>query len=646
MKNKPTLITLAGAILLASFTLFVSCRHEKANKEEIVHFLDNFSNYINVGDAEKLNSLFEVKLAPKSLKKLISLLTGKSEFLSKEKPLASITLAVEESKIKSISDDLVLAEVQAELTHQDMDKKISSITIKIRKISATQYKIVQIDAKKLIADYAEYAAIVKRKTFTDKDLFEPQTIAAFKTAEQLKTKYDSVLWFAYYNNQTYYYVLKGKWEIEKDLSDNIYRKDTTKDDYKIGLVGPDLKEIIPVNYTLIHNISGTFPNLIEVENGNNKGFFDLNGKEVVQVKYSSIYPIEDENNLAVLKDNQDYYYLKKDFTISEKVNLKLTDFFSKIKDLKTAYNLKDKAPKFITEYNSRSNNGAIYLPPSYLVDLNLVNKELDFINPLRKKNTSGDSEEEEDVHTQYLITPAEKNKNEDNWFEASFYSVRDYFLGGRAEFYDVKKLVLIDKKHDKIYQQSIPINMTDYEGSTLPEGACNINSIRTLNDTLFEVKASVLFDFNLYDSTKYVSGGPDYSYFSIKNGKLSKLNNNSRFGFTKYVKMDDSYLRGCYEITISSNNYKNHQTKTIETITPEMLRYMKNEIYADYRYQFKDKRWERVFAYMEDHYGFDNEKPLNVAVDDSLTEIDKYNINWISQKLKGGKTSSKVLASK
>ena len=644
MKNKPTLITLVGILLLASTTLFVSCRHEKANKEEIVHFLDNFSNYINIGDAQKLNSLFEVKLAPKSLKKLISLLTGKSEFLSKEKPLASITLAVEESKIKSISDDLVLAEVQAELTHQDMEKKISSITIKIRKISATEFKIVQIDAKKLIADYAEYAALVKRKTFTDKDLFEPQTIAAFKVAEQLKAKYDSVLWFAYYNNQTYYYVLKGKWEIEKDLSDNTNSRDTIKDDYKIGLVGPDLKEIIPVNYTLIHNISGTFPNLIEVENGNNKGFFDLNGKEVVPVKYSNIYPIEDENNLAVLKDNQDYYYLKKDFTISEKVNLKLTDFFSKIKDLKTAYNLKDKAPKFITEYNSRSNNGAIYLPPSYLVDLNLANKELDFINPLRQKNTSEYSVNE-NAHEKYLITPAEKSQSEGNWFEASFYSVRDYFLGGRAEFYDDKKFVIIDKKHDRIYQQTVVTDMGP-EGSSSLTGTCDMNSIKAINDSLFEVKAGAVLYFDLYDSTKYVSGGSYYNYYSLKNGKLIALPNKRYFGFTKYVKMDDSYLRGCYEITISSNNYKNHQTKTIEAITPEMLRYMKNEIYADYRYQFKDKRWERVFAYMEDHYGFDNEKPLNVAVDDSLTEIDKYNINWISQKLKGGKTSSKVLASK
>ena len=644
MKNKPILITLVGMLLLASFTLFISCRHEKANKEEIVHFLDNFSNYINSGDAAKLNALFEVKLAPKSLKKLISLLTGKSEFLSKEKPLASITLAVEESKIKSISDDLVLAEVQAELTHLDIEKKISSITIKIRKISATEFKIVQIDAKKLIADYAEYAALIKSKTFTDKDLFEPQTIAAFKNAEQLKAKYDSVLWFAYYNNQTYYYVLKGKWELEKDLLDNTNSRDTTKDDYKIGLVGPDLKEIIPVNYTLIHNISGTFPNLIEVENGNNKGFFDLNGKEVVPVKYSSIYPVEDENNLAVLKDNQDYYYLKKDFTISEKVNLKLTDFFSKIKDLSASYDLKDKAPKFITEFNSRSRNGAIYLPPSYLVDLKIVEKEIDFINPLRQKNR-GDYSEDGYDHKQYLIKPAEKNQSEDNWFEASFYSVRDYFLGGRSEFYDDKKLVIIDKKHDRIYHQSVVTDMGP-EGSSSLTGTCDMNSIKAINDSLFEVKAGAVLYFDLYDSTKYVSGGSYYNYYSLKNGKLIALPNKRNFGFTKYVKMDDSYLRGCYEIEISGKSIKDSKTKTIETLTPEMLRYIKNEIYADYRYQFKDKRWVTVFSGIESDYKDGKELPLNPIVDDSLTEIDKYNINWISQKLNGGKTSSKALASK
>jgi hypothetical protein len=41
---------------------------------------------------------------------------------------------------------------------------------------------------------------------------------------------------------------------------------------------------------------------------------------------------------------------------------------------------------------------------------------------------------------------------------------------------------------------------------------------------------------------------------------------------------------------------------------------------------------------------FDNYKPINTSVDDSLTEIDKYNINWINQKLKA--PESKKLASR
>jgi len=61
---------------------------------------------------------------------------------------------------------------------------------------------------------------------------------------------------------------------------------------------------------------------------------------------------------------------------------------------------------------------------------------------------------------------------------------------------------------------------------------------------------------------------------------------------------------------------------------------MKNEIYADYRYQFKDKRWTDVFqSFYNDDSG--TELKPNVSVDDSLTAIDKYNINWINQKLKG-----------
>ena len=94
--------------------------------------------------------------------------------------------------------------------------------------------------------------------------------------------------------------------------------------------------------------------------------------------------------------------------------------------------------------------------------------------------------------------------------------------------------------------------------------------------------------------------------------------------------MNENYLQGCYE-------YNNQQT---DYLKQEYLRYVKNEIYADYNFKFKDTTWNDTFL----ETMFDNYKPVNASVDDSLTEIDKYNINWINQKLKA--TESKKLASR
>jgi YARHG domain len=179
------------------------------------------------------------------------------------------------------------------------------------------------------------------------------------------------------------------------------------------------------------------------------------------------------------------------------------------------------------------------------------------------------------------------------------------------------------------------------------EGVCDVNSIKKINDSLFEVKAGAGLYAELYDSTKTIVGGTYYHYLTIKNNKMSEMRNNRTFAFTKYVKMDDSYLNGCYNLLIGSVRYDQGAKKTIDHITPEMLRYIKNEIYADYGYAFKDKRWKTVFMDMQSYYkSGEQDWPGNTTVEDSLTEIDKYNINWINQKLKESKTNSSALASR
>lgn len=635
MKTKPILITVAILVLLGGAFLFIRSRNLiKPKTAEINQFLYAFSNQINEGRTDSLLADFDVNTPPLALKNLINLLVGKKDINSKDKPLAKIKLNVDAAAITIVNSELILAKIPAELSRESFDPKTSELTLKIHQIGPHKFKIIQIDARGFLLDFFAYENLIRSKILSDKDLYSSITLKAFETAKQLKSKYDSVIWFGHLDNKTYFYVVKGKWDIDKDIN---REKDSVIDPYKMGLVGPDLKEIIPVEYDLIHNINGTFPGMVEVERANKKGFFDLNGKIIIPVSYDQIFPVDDENNLAVLKNGEDYFYLKKDMSISDKVELKMSDFFSKIKMLSSQSNLYKDALSVITEYNSRSDHGAIYIAPSYLADLNMISKWQSFKNPLRKV-------EFEDAHANYNISFSSDAKEPDNWFLASFYKIRDYYIGGRTEFYEKKNLVIIDKKSNRVFTHDIETDLTwEESGGVSLEGSCDVNTIKSINDTLFEVKSGAILNVDLYDTTKYVFGGPSYSYFVIKNNKLIGLRTNRKFGFTKFTKMDDSYLNNCYVLEVGSGGYYSRKKKNIDYVTPEMLQYIKNEIYADYRYQFKDKRWVEIFQEMPSYLGDENVKP-NVSVDDSLTAIDKYNINWINQKLKS--TQEKGLASR
>jgi hypothetical protein len=638
MKTKPILIVAGILLVITCVFLFVRSRNLiKPDKNEIVQFLNWIDINLVDGHTDSVKSCFETKQRSKVVNRLINILSNKNPDDGKENKLFKLALDVNNAQIKVINTDLAEAKIPVLLSQEKLGDKNTSITFRIHKISLHVYKIVQINAIQFMTDYLAYSSFIKSKTLTDKDLYSDITLKAFETANQLKSKYDSVVWFAHMDNKTFFYVVKGKWDMRKDIYEKyIYSKYTNRfkdsviEPYKMGLVGPDLKEIIPPEYDLIYNIGGTFPGLIEVEKDNKKGFYDLDGKNIVPVAYDQIFPIEDENNMAILKIGNDFFYLKNDMSISEKTDLKIGDFFTKIIKLKDSFNLNTKTLSGITEYNSREENGALYIPPSYLVDLGMVDKVGNFENPLRKNV-------DEEVHINYKVDVSDKSREDANWFEAIFYSIRDHFIGGRGEFYDKKNLVIIDKRNNRILTQDIRTDYGEEEEGGSFDGVCNINNIRAINDTLFEVKAGAEFFADLYDTTKVVTGGSYYHYLIIRNNKLEELPDNRNFGFTKYVKMDDSYLNGCYNMLVGSGQFDQRETKTINRITPEMLRYMKNEIYADYGYQFKDKRWSEVFSQMP-AYEFDSNtnkpKEGKASVDDSLTAIDKYNINWINQKLK------------
>ena len=643
MNRKPKIIGAIVLVLIACSLFFVKNRIvAKPQEKEISEFLSEFDYSYNGGSVDSLAKYFEGIKSNPQLNILLGVLLNKTRLNGEGKPLFKTNLLITASEASSVNTELTKITVPVQFDEGANTTQQTTLVFLVRKNQSGHIRIVKVDSKSFAEAYTNYQRIVKYKKGIDETHYDEITLKAFADAEKLKGKYDTIPWFAHIDKRTYFYVANGKWET--DEGGLPYASDSVMN-IKIGLVGPDLKEIIPAEYQMIYTINGSVKGLVEVEKNKKIGFYNLSGKNVLPVNYDQIFPLFDDENLAVLRNGDDYFYLKKDTTVSEKVNIKVNDFFSKIKGLQSSYTINTSFVPSVIELNSRGANNAIYISPSYLVDLNFMNEIQFYKNPFRTDRDNDDIDRNYD----YKLSIAKGETKSDNWFEAFFYSIKNYFVGGREGFYDKKNIVIVDKKHGKVFSHNIRGAERD-ESSGLLKGLCDVNSIKMINDSLIEVKAGEKMFFDLYNSPFRITGGPVYQYLVIRNNKLVELPVNGRyFAFTKYTKIDDSYLTACYMVTDTSDNYENKHERQLGQVNADMLRYMKNEIYAGYLYKFKDPKWNKIFYEREVEYE-DTYKPKNTNVNDSLTVIDKYNIAFIDRKLKcipGQKAPvAKVLAAK
>ncbi|PTR00019.1 YARHG domain-containing protein [Mucilaginibacter yixingensis] len=623
MKTKPYPTLIAAALLLAGITLFTHCKSKTDNTNGITQFLTLFSLQVKSAQTDSLVQAFNMPTRRGEVARFVNLICGKSGSVKDSKPIFKLDLDIADCTITTVTPEVSTATFSVNLHRDSIETRSTMLTFRIKKTGKDNYKIVDVDTKKFLGDYIDYENLVHEKTLTDKDIYSPQTLAAFAAADSLKAQYDTIPWFQHLNGKTYFFVVKG----DKNFDVSFY-KDTVLN-YQMGLVGPGRKEIVPAAFDLVHNIGATYPTLIEVEKSHKRGFYSLDGKLVLPVVYDQIFPLNDAANLAVLRKGDDYYWWKNDYTVTDKdPGIQIANLLPRIKNIGQSFTLKNTSFESITEHNSREEHNSVYLPPSYLVDLGLMPTVESYINPLRR-NVFGEGA------TQYSVKTEEKNTS-DNWFTSIFYSIRDYFVGGRGEFYDRKKIILANKKNNRIYGADVSTDFSEDEDGINFEGKCNVNSIRQLNDTLFEARTAGNLQITLYTRDYYVCGGPGYHYLVIKNNKLVELPNHRKFGFTKYVQMDDSYLNACYTLDDKTS---------INKVNTEMLRYMKNEIYADYKYHFKDTTWNNVFQESL-FYNYAEKDKYNDNVDDSLTAIDKYNLAFINKKLNAQQASKKALAAK
>jgi hypothetical protein len=625
IRSNPILKITAALLLVCGVMVFNQCRNKSYDTDGINGFLALFSLKIQGAQKAGLLQDFDMPNKKAAVTHLVNLLCNLSGVEENSKPIFKLEINTDDKDIKSMGKDITMATIAVKFSRDSIEDKKTRLSLKIKKNDKGAYKIVGVDATAFSKDYVAYENLVRSKTLTDKDIYSPETLAAFAVAKTLKGKYDSIPWFQHVDGKTYYYVVKGAMNLQR-----VYGHDTRPDyrdttaTYKMGLVGPDQTEVIPVDFELIHNIGATIPTLIEVEKGLKRGFYDLNGKLVLPVEYDQLYPLNEENNLAVLRKGNDYYWWKKDYTVSDKdPSIKIAEILPKIAQYGKSMKLDEKAFKNIMEYNSREEHGSIFIPPSYLADWSLMGYLQVFTNPLRKHV------DYEEGGRMYELKFDGKTDNA-SWLSSIYYSITEDYLGGRGGLYTTKNLLVVNKKNNRIYGHDISSYLGEMDSGEELKGPCSGISFKIINDSLYEVKMGATIFRDLYDEST-VTGGSEYHYFAFRNDNMIELPASRLFGFTKYIRMDNSYLNGCYEL---------ESPKRSTAVTSEMLRYMKNEIYAEYKFTFKDEKWNKVFGLNPEY------EKLNTNVDDSLTAIDKYNIAFINKKLAELASKGKVLAAK
>jgi len=611
MKTKPILIGVITGIIILAIAFFVKAKYlDKPKVANYDRFLQDFNRHVVNKNTDSLATYFDLVWDKELLNQFLKVITNQSSVIAGNGAVFKLALNIDSCSYEYQKNGDTKIIVPVRFSDPTLPPQITSLGLLVHK-KESRYVITQVDNQNFINAYLAYENKVNTKTLADKDIYSPITLQAFKVADKLKAKYDSVLWFSHINKQTYYYVVKGDW--------NYYDPDSAKT-YKMGLVNPQLQEIIPAEFDLIYNINGTINGLIEVEKDHKRGFYNLNGKVILPVEYDQIFPVANSEHLAALRKGTAYYWMEKDYSISGEAAVNINQLLTMLPEVN--WNSLGHVNKTdIMELNSRDNHSSVLISPSYLTDLNFVSAVKYLKNPLRRNVEFYDASDE------YKVAKNENfNKADTGRFQALIYSIRDYFIGGRSEFYDTKNVMLVDKQSNRTFSTNIPVDYTMSEGGEAPT-KCNGYNFKPVSDTLFELKVGASTSLTLYDDT-YIQEMPMYHYLYVHNNKLNEKLSNRLFTFTQFVKMDESYITGCYL----------YNDKTLTGLTPAMLRYMKNEIYADYNYIFKDKKWASIFADSMMDY-----KAENANVDDRLTEIDRYNLNWINQRLKE-QTATKLAA--
>ena len=381
----------------------------------------------------------------------------------------------------------------------------------------------------------------------------------------------------------------------------------------LGIADYNCNELLKPQYTKIYNPDATAVGYIEIENNGKRGLFNYKTYQIIPPSFDVIFP-SDQPGIDAFGKQGDLYVAIINGTIAPYQG-NIPTYISYWQKWK--FDIKNKSIKHLldsyeTYYSGDPEYGqGVVFTPSYLFALGFLSEVVTGIDE-SPEVSFGTLENQGKLIEEHSIT--------DNImaFISSFY---EEGADGRGWQIDQKSLVTVDKKNNILGKQLI-LERSDYDMQQYCSE--NYRGYRFLDNNILEVY-DVLYNKDKYEEYSHMTV---YSYYKIEqNGSVKELKSNRSFDFTKFIKINESHLKGLFYKDKSdaeradANDGSNMWAS--ECLSIEDLDVMRNEIYAEYGLVFKTPKWQEYFS-KKDWY-----RPRYENVDTYLSEIDKTNLKVI-----------------
>jgi hypothetical protein len=568
--------------------VLVSCSSKKADLDPSVQeFFKVFQDKLSQSDEEVLK-VFSSDQAKDVVMKVVQILRNQDS-------LVVLNVLYDEAKPYQ-EDYFILVDVPIDLKASGKKDDRTLVTFKLLKKEGS-FLIIGVEGDRLYSAFLSLRDEIKNASTIAE--FVAKRKPYYERASQLQKNYDTVIWYVNHDTSTYYYVVNGNYNL-KQLKGN------TLDDYKMGLVDKQGKIIVPLDFDLVFNPSSGLANAVEVMKKNKIGFYSLDGKEIIPVAYDWLIPYNEGSCVGLVMKDSVNGWLDKEYVLHEgfpsKKAERAVNEFEYLTGNKFLYsNDENQIINVLSPIDEVSAGTGIVIAPTYLVKMGLLPQITDDFLTFNSNQL---------YQYGHVMIEAKVNKPSSltEILDGFVADIQSRFIGGRGEFYNDQKIVLVNKKRNLVASFDI--------------GSANNLQFKKLSDSLFQY--TYIYNGEGPGDDLPEIDIPQYNYFYFNGNKLTTIESSRRFPFTQFMKIDSSYLKGVFQ----KWNPKLNASETSTFLSKEAIAQMRDEILASYGFVFVDRESKQWLSYAQWY------KPTIDSYDEvyaKASEIDKYNLDFLAK---------------